>query len=86
METITINLIDPKAKKLMDDLVCLGIISIDHQMEPTGKCYNNQELLHELEEDIQQYEQGTLKTFSKEDVFVEISKRRGKSSTTKLTK
>ena len=37
METITINLIDPKAKKLMDDLDGLGIISIEHQIEPTGK-------------------------------------------------
>lgn len=86
MQTITINLINPKAKKLINDLVDLGIISIENKTDSSIKWYENKELLHELEEDILQYEQGKLKTFSKEEVLAEISKRSSKRVKEKLVK
>lgn len=86
MQTITINLINPKAKKLINDLVDLGIISIENKTDSFIKWYENRELLHELEEDILQYERGKLKTFSKEEVLAEISKRSSKRVKEKLVK
>ncbi len=70
METITINLINPKAKKLIDDLVGLGLISIQVEGQ------YSQEFLDTIDKEYEDYQKGVGINYSKEEVFSAIRKRK----------
>jgi hypothetical protein len=70
MTTISVDLINPKARKLLKELEHLGLIKLNPlKMEPKEDFYISERMLNILDKEYADYMNGKGKNYSREEVM-----------------